>query len=279
MQTRIVKLNFKKNQKFATVGATSCWHIGNARSRQDKIEAMLRRWKRAKTPWVNLGDTIDGIYRTDKRYHCETTTVSILAQIERVAELSKIAKDTMIGTIIGNHDNTISGEIGCCIKHMLHQVYDHSNAEQKYLGATAMVDFQCPEGMCRGLFAHGRIVCNSNTSDPVRDRANDKVKLQRKLQNFLADFKIVGHGHKSIVVKPEPTKALTIGEDRKEKMVDMFLRPEWCAMSASMFASYGNEDYPSYAELAMYPPQDIGYLEIDIDRSGNVVNIREMLVD
>jgi len=46
-----------------------------------------------------------------------------------------------------------------------------------------------------------------------------------------------------------------------------------------MFASYGNKTYPSYAEMAMYSPQDIGYLEIDIDRSGKVVNIREMLVD
>jgi len=278
MNLRQVELKFKKNQKFATIGATSCWHIGNPQCREDKIVEMLQRWAKYKTPWINLGDTVDGIVPLDKRYHCETNELSALAQIQRVSELTKIAKKTMIGAIIGNHDDTLSKYLGCTIKHMLHGVYDHSEAESKWLGASAMIDFKCPSGTCRGLFAHSKISAGGNTSDPDRDYLNKQIRIRRALQYFEADLKIVGHGHTSIVAPPVDMKKLSIVKG-KEAMVNIPLRPEWCAMCPSMFASYGNKTYPSYAEMAMYSPQDIGYLEIDIDRSGKVVNIREMLVD
>ena len=279
MNGRIEKLRFTKRQKIATVGVTSCWHVGSPSCREKRIVSMLERWKENRTPWVNLGDTIDGIASPDKRYHCETAGLTITSQLERVAELSYIAKNTMIGTVIGNHDNSLSKYIGCCVRHMLHIIYNHSNAEYRWLGAAAMVDFECPEGTCRGLFTHSNISMGGDTSDPDRDDVNKRIRLRRRLQHFDGDFKVVGHGHTCVIAPPVTFDVLSISKDRKEHMIKKPLRPEWCGMCPSMFASYGNEDYPSYAEMAMYPPQDIGYLEVDINRDGTVNCIRPMLAD
>ena len=43
MISKTVELKFTKKQQLATVGVTSCWHVGNPASRIDKIEAMLKK--------------------------------------------------------------------------------------------------------------------------------------------------------------------------------------------------------------------------------------------
>jgi len=270
------ELKFTKKQQTATIGITSCWHVGNPQCREDKITEMLNRWKSKKTPWINLGDTVEGITALDPRFHCETHQASICMQIAQAADLAKIARNQMIGSIIGNHEDKLSKYFGCATRDFLSRVYkDKSQAEYRWLGAAARIDFQCPDGVCKGFFAHSRLSYNSMEPNEERRLANAAIKLRNNLRPFEGDLKIVGHGHKSIITKPVPKKQLSI-VNGKEKMVDNNLYPEWCAMCPSMFASYDNQGYPSYGELAMFPPQDVGYLEADIRRDGTVKEVRAL---
>jgi hypothetical protein len=49
-------------------------------------------------------------------------------------------------------------------------------------------------------------------------------------------------------------------------------------MAPSFFACYDDGPYPSYGEMRGYPPTDIGWLEVVIDRRGRVLAVEQKIV-
>jgi len=58
---------------------------------------------------------------------------------------------------------------------------------------------------------------------------------------------------------------------RPKKIID-----EFCIACPSLFGNYGEGTQASYAEIAMMAPTDLGWIEIDIDRNGDVSCAREI---
>ena len=284
MITKQVNLNFTKRQTHRTIAATACWHVGNPNCKEENIERLMDKCNAEKMPWIHLGDIIEAIGPTDSRFHCETHEKSILAQTAEAATHVMRAKKYLIGMVLGNHEEKLDRTIGWTIKDILERVYhDPTKAFERNLCGLAFIDFICPSGSCMGMFAHSKISMGigRSTSEPEELVA---LKRENKLRNLLkcfdADLKIVAHGHRSVIAPPVVRPKLSVeGTDRGPRSVMRrdVERPEWCAMCPSMFGNYEvSTSYPSYAEMALYPPTDIGWLEVDLGRDGTVLEVRSV---
>lgn len=273
-----INLKFTKRQVSTKLAVTACWHVGNPNCKEETIERLMEKCNEEKMPWIHLGDIIEAISPTDPRFHCETHEKSILAQTAEAASYVARAKKHLIGMILGNHEEKIDRVIGSTVQDILSRVFHSSpKAGSLNLGGMAYIDFICPEGTARGLFSHSRFSSGigRSTYEPYETTQKKKQdKIRNLLKYWTADFKCVAHGHTEIIAPPvtRPTLAVV---DGKSEMVEVVERPEWCAMCPSMFGNYDvSGRYPSYAEMAMYPPTDIGWLEVVLDRTGKVQEIK-----
>jgi len=286
MRIRHTSVKFKKGQSTQDVIFSSCWHIGNPACRERHIEELMRVCREDRIPWVMLGDIIEAIVPIDPRFHCETHQETILAQVESAAGYMAQGLESCIGLHVGNHEDKVSAKFGdvtsLCLRTALRMAngkMSKSSLDTKssnlHLGGTAFTHLRCPDGTCTVFTGHSRLsVSSAGTSDPDRDRINRAIRLRRKLSPWQADIKVVGHGHINLIAPPVQFAQLKSLGDKTTQQSNK-LRPEWCAMSASMFVNYdNNEDYPDYAELAMYPPTDIGYIRATINRKGQVLNVQ-----
>jgi hypothetical protein len=269
------RLDFGKNDTIS-IGATSCWHVGNPQCRVSRIQEMVAEFVDRQMPWVMLGDIIEGIAPLDRRYHQDTHHDSINLQVHDAKQLMVPAKGLLLGISVGNHEDTAAKMVGDITADLLRRLYGGFRRNRWFGGATRM-QFRCPDGEVSGFFAHSRITLGGGTSDPERDEVTRKIKLRRRLMRFDANFKVVGHGHHMLVAPPVYMDKLTT-VNKRGQMVPTPYKPEWVAMSPSMFASYDDDDYPSYAEQALLPPGDIGWIECVLRRDGTVVELKERKV-
>jgi hypothetical protein len=267
---------FARRQQEARMIACSCWHVGNPGCRARFIRDMLATGH----PWLMLGDIIEAIAPVDPRFHCETHQATIEAQRKDAEELMALAADSLIGFHIGNHEDKLSRTLGDITRTMLANIYKGKDAvaRSRWYGGAAMTELRCPAGTCRMFSEHSRMsVTSAGTSDPDRDALNRAIRLRRNLRPFAGDLKVVGHGHRFLVAPPV-TREILHSEGGKGQMHPVDVAPEWCAMAPSFFACYDDGPYPSYGELAGYPPTDIGWLEVVIDRRGRVLAVEQKIV-
>jgi hypothetical protein len=283
MRIRHRPLKFGKHEKTKDIVFTSCWHIGNPACREKHIEELMIDCAKTKTPWIMLGDIIECIAPVDPRYHCETHGETVISQCEMAGGYMAQGIDTCWGLHIGNHEDKVSAKVGDLTRLTLMNGLRYKSKGNKqlvaltndlHLGGACFTNVKCPNGELTIFTAHSRLsVSSAGTSDPDRDRLNRQIRLRRKLKAWRADLKVVGHGHTNLVSPPVARPVLSMREF-ETKQVDDNVCTEWCAMAASMFLNYhSSEDYPDYAEMALYPPTDIGYIRATGDRSGTVLDV------
>lgn len=272
MNYSVYKLTFKK--KWQEIVLTSCWHIGNPQCREDKIKRLMESCARTETPFVMLGDIIESIGPFDKRYHAETHKESVTKQMRRAAEILAIGKKMLIGLHVGNHEDALSRLVGSVTNDVLERA---KTPLEKDFGGAHSTDLICPSGTCKMFSAHSSITVGGGTSDPDRDMVNRHIRLRRLLSYWQADLKVIGHGHRAVIAPPV-SRDLLYSDAQRETMKATVIKPEWCVMAPSMFASYSRGHYPSYAEIKLYPPTDIGWCVATIGCDGKVVNVEERLI-
>ena len=262
------KLRFTKRQTHQTIQYGSCFHIGNPNVHNDGMQVFMDR---AKTrPWWHVGDMIESILPGDPRFSITEHKDATLTNIQSAVELLAQANKTCLGLAMGNHEWKASGKLGDITEDMANR------AKIPNLGVTAFIDMIAPDGQCRVFTAHGRGSVGFNSGFPDRDKVNCEIKLRRLLSPFEADLKCIGHFHRTIIA-PEVDKAKGIVEDGEFKRRPRRVVPEWCVACPSLFCNYENgSTSASYAEIAMMPPTDLGWIEIDITRDGSVACIREI---
>ena len=250
---------------------TSCWHIGNPSINEDGINLFLERAKT--TPWVHLGDGIEAITPTDPRFSMGTHAMSVMAQADYFASLMSEAKNTCIGLSVGNHEWKLSAKIGN-VTGMICKM-----AGIKYLSGAAYATMKVNGGVSTAFFAHGGGTMGFRAGEPERIKTNKKVRLRDILKPFDADLKAIGHFHTTVLAPP-------VFEDRlNHKFRPRCVKPGWCVATPSMFGNYGAEDeaelasdeaMPSYAEIQLYPPTRLGWVEIEFDDDGKVLCARDI---
>ena len=261
------------NRPFITLGFTACWHDGNQSCQRDAIIAMLHSFRRRKLPWWHLGDAIEAIAPYDKRFCCESHKKTIMAQASDAASLLRVAKDTLVGLHVGNHEDKLSRIMGDMTMDMLERAYIlEDEAKRRWIGGVAITKVVCPGGSCDVVTAHSDISLGGGTSDPDHDAERKRTKLRRYLSAFAGQLKVIAHAHQAVIAPPVTSTA--VGFNGAGKFA---VRPEWCAACPSMFETYNAGDsmaYPEYAERAMYGAAGIGWIEADIFRDGAVKGVR-----
>jgi len=265
------------NRDFITLAATACWHIGNPSSDDSAIVRMLHAIKRRKLPWIHHGDSIEAIAPTDKRFSADTHRDTVMRQLQRAADLMRIAREWLVGLHIGNHEDKVSRMMGDMTMDLLMRVYqDDAEAARRWLGGVCMTQIVCPGGACDVMSAHSDISFGGGTSDPLMDEERCRTKLRRYVGKFSADLKLVAHAHRAVIAPPVAVPVVAFGGAAVRRD-----RPEWCAAVPSMMRTYADGDsdaYPNYAELAVYGPSRCGWIECDIERDGRVIDVRGVYV-
>lgn len=263
-----VPLAFKRGQSVTTVAATSCWHYGAKTVHEEGVRRFMERAK--KVLWLHHGDMVEGITNRDKRYSHEEHTETLLSAKRRVAGELRKGKETCVGALLGNHDYSPSKDIGDLAEEICIE------AGIPYLTATCYVTFEAETSNCVGFFAHGSGTASYRTGEPERKEVNRSIKVRDILKAFHADICGMGHMHTSIVCAPCFEEKLCLENDAIKRRPVM-VRPGWYYAAPSMFLTYDQEaETANYAEMKIFPAKDLGWIEYDIDRAGNIPCVREV---
>ena len=214
---------------------------------------------------IDHGDMVEAIEVRDKRFCLETTkTASIDKQIQQAIELRIPIKKKLICCLKGNHE---------------HAIIRFTNATERVcLGAgirygtyTALINYTDAKGrlMFKHFATHGYGSIRSDADDPVRQLANKRLSLKRKLKNKFGDVLLstMGHTHQLIILKPEPilyltSQALKIHQNYTEpRKKHGYIEPnhKWMASTGSFLRLYEN-GVDGYAERMGLDPVELGFI-------------------
>jgi len=266
MEMLEVSLDFGKKPTTRLMYGT-CSHIGNP-NHDDKAQALfIERAK--KMPWWHAGDLIESIPPVDKRFNVNEHKATVMETIDEAACVLRPAAKTCLGIIMGNHEWKLSALVGDVTAKIAKDVGTQN------FGACAYVDFMCPKGSSRSLLHHGSGSMGHNSGNPERDEANREIKLRRKVNRFEFDVFCCGHYHRTIVAPPI-SKGMGKVIDGKFKRSASIHSREWVMACPSLFRNYESGPGASYAEIGLMPPTDIGWLELIMDRSGQLLAVEEI---
>lgn len=252
--------------KTATIMYGSCWHLGNPSVHLGGVRKFMEEAK--VKPWWHVGDMVESILPGDKRFSVAEHKDATLPTVKKASNYIKSAKEKCLGLIIGNHEWKLTAMLGDVSEDIANR------ADVKYLGGVVVFRFVCPDGECLVFSAHGRGSMGFNSGFPERDALNREIKLRRILDRFPGDVKCVGHYHRTIVAPPiDVARGTIVGERMKRRATPH--KAEWCIAAPSMFLNYDIGTSVSYAEIALMPPTDLGWMEIVIERDGLPVAVRE----
>lgn len=260
MNTTSVKLASKE-----TVLFQSCAHIGNPNVHLEGLNLFFERARKHK--WVQLGDFIESIMPGDPRFNVSEHTEATLSCIDTAIKYTQKARRTCVGLIVGNHEYKLSAKIGNVTEQIA------NGASVPYGGHTLAIHFHTAKNATSTLCAHGAGNIGSRTVEAERNDANNKIKLRSILRPFEFDLKVIGHFHRIIVAEPVAENRLSVNAMLESKRRPVLTRPEWCVACPSLFSNYHIGGIGSYAEAKLYPPTDMGWMEVDF-RDGLVEVVR-----
>jgi len=250
-----VILPFEKGKKTAKTMYGSCWHIGNPAIHWEGIAKFLQRAK--KMPWWHVGDLLESIMPGDKRFNVNEHKATLLDNIKLASKHMGKASSTCWGLLMGNHERKCSNLVGDISETVA------NNAKVPYLGSVAALHVHAPKGEATILTAHGSGSIRGNSGIPERDDTNMRIKLRRKLDIFNGVLlKAVGHYHMTIVAPMTLRYRGRFTDERMKRGLEV-ADDSWCCACPSMFLNYTHDSLTSsYAEAALYPPTDIGWIEV-----------------
>jgi hypothetical protein len=243
--------------------ATGDWHIGNAAVHTDGIEAFIERTALL-DGWVHHSDIVESVLPKDKRFAIsEHGNITLLGAWDEAVKYLRRAKRNCLGMLSGNHERTISADIGSV------PAYLSAQAGIPYLTQTAILRLCGAERPVRWFVAHGSCTFVGRAGDPERVELNREIKLRDYLAAFVAEISGVGHGHRGVVSPPtEKLKITYDGAGTSAVRRPTAVKDGWNYMTPSMFRVYDYNE--SYAQQALYPPTDLGWIEWYLDRDGSI---------
>lgn len=276
MKTWIKKLGVSKINLFG-IGD---WHLGSKNCDEKAIEKaieIIRKDKNAR--FILMGDLIEAIPPSgDARYDTENiadyySSNPLEKQLIRLKELLLPIAKKCTGSLIGNHESTLSRRIGYDISRRFAE--DVLNTE--YLGFASLTKLKFKGGRTLDIFAtHGK-----GTAKTLRGRK----KILWNLRNIAkADLYMQGHVH-DLIISDDLERRENAGENVSGVLINKDAKIGWIVpertpfyiMTSSFYKTYA-ENTTSYAERALYPPLKIGMVEIQL-KNGEILDAREILLD
>lgn len=274
-----------------TIVDTGDWHIGALNCHMKGIQKMLKRIADDPTCYVVLkGDLIEAIAPNDKRFaHCSQDVQFRTAQ-DQADYLIKVLtpiKDRVLAVLLGNHEWKLINSFDIA-KHL------HQELGIPYGGYSCVVQVSNGKNTKFKMFlTHGSGAGKSNAKDPIQRAANMAASLKLKLERSgFADcvYMSMGHRHQAIVVPPTIDSEIQLTtdathihqtyrshDDQSAKRIPPDAR--WYACQPSFLRLYSSPGQfaISYAEIAGYPPAELGWLEVDV-KNHEIENVRKVII-
>ena len=206
-----------------------------------------------KTYIIGGGDSIDAVITKDiKRYmkHSDGTDTDAVID-EQVDGLHKILapyKDNIIGMMDGNHEHTMVKYHGTNpIKRLCEKL------ECTHLGYSFLMKMFFRESDGRGRSVVIR--AHHGWGGGSRTQGGEITKYSKDMANYEADIFLYGHGHKL-----QSNRTVKFGVSGK-KIVS---KPQYLFLCGSFLKSFSLTTDATYAEVAGYPPIEVGGINISI---------------
>jgi len=263
-------INFKSRKDWFHLVPIGDIHLGNIGCDVEKLKEMID-WIKEKDDvyWIGMGDYLDCINYTDKRFdpctiakqYREYLSNCVPMQIQDLIDLFKPIANKCIGLHRGNHEETIR----------LHYHYDvlyelWKEFKVPMLNDTAITrlrfNWNKHGGSQRCVFdifsTHGHIGGR---------KGGGKINYLEDMIGFVdADVYLMGHSH----IKATETKS-TLYVDN---MMNFKNRKRVLAVTGSYLRGY-QQGSSSYVEKWGYPPSDIGVVKIMFNPDKHDVHISE----
>lgn len=270
------ELDFGKS-KIAVVNFTACWHEGNQAMHEEGLELMLNGFRKRSEPWIQLGDILEAIIPFDPRYAVDEHKITFVNEVSAVIGHVSLAAETCWGLVTGNHEARASRQLGDITQLVCDGVKLGTGVKLQHLSNVCNMEINCPKGICRGFFAHGAMTANFKSGDADRIELNRKKKLRDYLRRFDANLKGIAHGHRTIIAEPIAEEKLGAKGGKMKREPVTVVEP-WCFAAPSMFKVYDEKStVGNYAEMALYDPTDLGWIQVVFERDGSIPCIRQML--
>lgn len=262
-----------KCKDVTTLVWTGDWHLGDPTCVPKCVEACMTRIVDRKLPWIHGGDACEMITPKDKRSDVQVIQEggTVLSQISQAVEWIKAGRKTCIGLIGGNHEDTVSKEIGDVSQKIA------SDAGVPYLTQTAFVRLELPKGKCDVFITHFIPGLHYKAGSPDRIAANQAIRLRDLTRKFYADLKLAAHIHKFICAAPTYEQCLYLEQSGKVQDAPKSYNPFWHVVCPSMKRTY--IETRNWAQGRLCNPTNIGWAEIDIRADGQIQEVRHVGAD
>ena len=285
-----MELIYREMPKDYTLIYSSCVHMGAFNHYADGFAEQIRRLKERKNYFLaNLGDNIEAKMPHSNHFSGETLTIlKPLEQADEFVERLRPVAKKIVAIGYGNHEAALInyGNIG---KHIAEKLKVPFGSVHYKFCATD----RNGKVMHKLYGHHGYGSLPKGAKDPIQREANQKAALRRKLEaTGHADCvaMIMGHTHQLITVKPTTTQQLFLTDDgRHVKQHYNVMSPQNAEYIPPDSRWYGNAgslrksitptglQIADYAEVAMYAPSEMGWLEVHVQR-GQVVDMEKVVV-
>lgn len=239
-------------------------HLGNSGCDIDKIRDMVE-WIKShedNTYWIGMGDYIDAINYSDPRFDPKTINKKfflegdidkiIQFQIEEVTDLFKPIRNSCLGLLRGNHEETIRKYYHYDVLYEMAKDLELPRSLLLYdtsIIRTVFKRAKSREKSCIDIFcAHGNI--GGRTYGSKANRLHDLMKY------FKADIYLLAHSH---IKQSQSCNQIYFdkrGTERKRKVV--------MAMTGCFLQGY-SRGKTSYCEKWLFPPTDTGVIKLQIN--------------
>jgi hypothetical protein len=274
-------------------------HVGTKMCHRSGVEWLVKNLRKHNTYMVFMGDAIDGITNTDKRWDLEAFDGSTpLQQAKEIVAMFKPVRKRILAWLVGNHERTIKG-FGNVVRDKicddLSVPYGTVSCRITFIEKKDFIVTERFTPLFRGFFHHGDGTIDSSHPDPWVRKSMMTYKLKTKLEPFGGDciLNAMGHTHKMLVYKPVDDIYLTQkGNDIKARYTSdisahvdengdtvNYINPykRWYVNTGGFEKLYSHEATSGYAEVAMYDPLELGYVVVEV-RDGAIANIRKVYV-
>lgn len=238
------------------------WHIGSAYCDEKCIKKYLED-SDDKTYFIGLGDIADCVIVSDKKRYLKSSDAMdgddiIDQQEDKVYSLLEPYKDRIIGLALGNHEQSI---LKHCSVNICKRLCNRLNT--KYLGYSYITRLILHENSSRSRSVYIRGIHGWGASS--RNQGGDLNKYMRDLNFYACDVALYGHSHK---LQADRIPRLSMSGNK------LISRDRHLVLCGSFLKTLSDDENPSYAELAGYPPIPIGAPTISITPNNEWVKIK-----
>lgn len=240
----------------------SDWHIGSTYCDEKCIKKYLED-SDDKTYFIGLGDVADSVIISDKKRYLKssdaTTGDDIIDQQEnKIFNILESYKNNIIGLGLGNHEQSL-------VKHSSTNIIKRlcTRLDTKYLGYSFIIRLILHENNSRVRSVYVRGIHGWGASS--RNQGGDLNKYMRDLNFYSCDVALYGHCHK---LQADRIPRLSMSGNK------LISRDRHLVLCGSFLKTLSDDENPSYAELAGYPPIPIGAPTISLKPDNTWVKIK-----